>query len=69
MQLFDKKIITEKELSEVTGMSFDTGEVVKKWIGCNDIDKCQLFLQMYDKQLISKEVSKKMLLKILTETE
>jgi hypothetical protein len=64
LQLFDRDIIDEKKLSELIGLDFEKAEITKEW-DVQKIDQTQLFLQMYDKQLISDEAVEKLVLKCL----
>lgn len=63
LQLSDKQVIGNKELEDVLGFSFDTGEFTKDSIleGIDPPFKIQILCQLYDKSLIKKEILRKIL--------
>ena len=61
LQCYDKGAITEEQMSEITGIDFDSGEFNEIWnngsITSGDIS--QLIMQFFDKGLITKKVLQK----------
>ena len=66
LQMFDKGIFNEEDLSVIFGIDFKTGEASNQYWengfpekipeSGNHYHPFQIMLQMYDKQIISKEV-------------
>ena len=65
LQCYDKGVLTKEQVSEITGINLDNGEMEGAWTKISDTAcKSQVLMQMYDKQLITDEALLKQLFNI-----
>lgn len=57
LQLHDKNVLDKDELAKKLNMSFKTGKMDKTYWARGDVlVKIQFFMQLYDRELISKDI-------------